>query len=89
MALGRDADGFYAMTLICTHQGCDMSRSGLVNSAGAVCGCHGARFDRNGNVVSGPARSALVHFAVAVDSATGVVTIDTDTVVSSSERAPA
>lgn len=66
--IGRDSGGVYAMTLTCTHAGCDMGSQGRVSSAGIFCGCHGSRFDVNGNVVSGPATQALDHFAVTVDA---------------------
>ena len=85
IAIGRDAAGIYAMTLICTHQGCDISTDGSVAASGILCFCHGARFDAQGNVTSGPARSNLVHFAV-TKSATGELTINTDQQVPASAR---
>lgn len=83
--IGRDADGLYAMTSTCTHEGCDMIADGHVNAQGVVCGCHNSRFDRNGAVRSGPARSPLQHFAVSVD-ATGAVTVHGAEPVSASQR---
>ena len=68
-AIGHDAGGVYAMTLTCTHQGCDIATRGTVSAQGITCGCHGSAFDANGNVVNGPAASPLVHFAVTADSA--------------------
>ena len=59
--LGRDANGLYAMSNICTHEGCAMEVS---NSGGAdklICNCHGSTFDANGGVTRGPARAALAH----------------------------
>jgi len=87
LALGRDAGGVYAFTLICTHQGCDISQGGMVSPAGVVCPCHGSRFDANGNVVQGHASSPLVHFAVTV-SATGDIVVDTQTQVAETVRTP-
>jgi len=72
--IGRDANGLYAMTITCTHQGCDVEPIGSGSSARVQCPCHGSQFDRNGAVTHGPAGSPLVHFAVDVD-ATGNVTI--------------
>ena len=46
VCIGRDTADIYAMTLTCTHAGCDMDRSGTVSARGLVCGCHGSRFDR-------------------------------------------
>jgi cytochrome b6-f complex iron-sulfur subunit len=70
--LGRDAGGLYAMTITCTHQGCDVEPSGSGSSARVQCPCHGSRFDRNGAVTHGPASSPLVHFAVSVDASGGI-----------------
>ena len=72
--IGRDEEGFYAMTSTCTHEGCDMIASGGLEPQGPHCNCHGARFDRHGNVLEGPAESPLTHFAVEV-AADGTVTV--------------
>jgi Rieske Fe-S protein len=69
--LGRDTDGLYAMTITCTHEGCDVTPTGTT----LYCPCHGSRFDSNGNVQNGPANAPLVHFAVTVDAA-GNITVD-------------
>lgn len=83
--IGRDANGIYAMTLTCTHQGCNMAVNGNVSPSGIACTCHGSRFDANGNVKSGPANDPLQHFAVSADSA-GNLTVHGGTDVSSSTR---
>lgn len=85
VAIGRDAKGIYALSLICTHQGCDMSSSGSVSGSGIECFCHGSFFDAQGNVLGGPARGNLVHFAVTED-ASGSLTIHTDQTVPESTR---
>ena len=85
VAIARDAQGVYAMTLICTHASCDMSQNGSVTSSGIACDCHGSRFDPNGNVIIGPAQSPLQHYQVAVD-ASGNLTIDGNAPVSASTR---
>jgi cytochrome b6-f complex iron-sulfur subunit len=74
-AIARDAQGVYAMTLICTHESCDISQNGSVTSSGLQCDCHGSRFDVNGNVIIGPASSPLQHYQVTAD-ASGNLTID-------------
>jgi Rieske Fe-S protein len=66
--IGRDSSGVYAMTLTCTHAGCNMAVSGSVSSVGAACACHGSLFDANGAVTRGPAQNPLQHFAVSVDT---------------------
>ncbi len=85
VVLGRDANGLYAMTITCTHQGCDIEPTGTGASATLDCPCHGSIFDRNGAVLHGPARSPLVHFAVEVD-ATGAIIIHGDTRVAADVR---
>lgn len=85
VCIGRDKNGVYAMTLTCTHMGCNMATRGNVSSAGIYCACHGSRFDANGNVQNGPANSPLQHFAVSADSL-GNLTIHGGTDVSSSTR---
>lgn len=82
--LARDAGGLYALTITCTHEGCDVSPSGST----LYCPCHGSRFDDNGAVLQGPAGSPLVHFAVTVD-ANGAVTIDGSKQVAASVRVAA
>jgi Rieske Fe-S protein len=85
--VGRDSNGVYAMTSTCTHEGCDLIRQGTISETGVICGCHGSQFDAVGNRVSGPAKSALTHFAVAIDAA-GNITVHGGTVVDASSRTP-
>jgi Rieske Fe-S protein len=89
VAVGHDQGGFYALTLTCTHEGCNIATRGAVSGAGIACGCHGASFDANGHVRGGPARGDLTHFAVKIDSATGAVTVDGNTRVAADARTPA
>lgn len=51
----RDDEGIYAVSLICTHLGCIVSKT----SKGYQCPCHGSKFDEKGNVVGGPAPRGL------------------------------
>jgi Rieske Fe-S protein len=85
VCVGRDAAGVYAMTLTCTHQGCNMAVDGSVSARGVSCACHGSTFDPNGSVVHGPAPSALDHFAVSVDGS-GLLTIHGGQQVDASTR---
>jgi isorenieratene synthase len=51
-----------ALSLTCTHQGCTVQP----NEDGTFhCPCHGARFDRTGKVLRGPAQQDLPRFRVA------------------------
>ncbi|MBL8605281.1 MAG: Rieske (2Fe-2S) protein [Myxococcales bacterium] len=81
--LGRDAGGLYAYSTICTHEGCIVNAPDT--SGVAVCPCHGARFDRNGAVLSGPTSTPLPHFQVTV--ANGRASVDTRVSVAASARA--
>jgi Rieske Fe-S protein len=63
--VGKDSGGFYALSAICTHQGCDMSSgAGQVSTQGVRCLCHGSRFSKTGAVLGGPACCALKAFAM-------------------------
>jgi thiosulfate dehydrogenase [quinone] large subunit len=64
-----------AFDAICTHQGCTVQYdqpSGLL-----FCPCHGAVFDptHNADVLQGPAPVALAALPIAVDKATGAITL--------------
>ena len=74
VCIGRDDSGVYAMTLTCTHAGCNIAINGTVSAQGIACACHGSRFDVNGSVVQGPASEPLQHYAVTQDAA-GELTI--------------
>ncbi|GIX07562.1 MAG: hypothetical protein KatS3mg115_1965 [Candidatus Poribacteria bacterium] len=54
-----EEDDVAAVTIICTHQGCQVMYDGreFLN-----CPCHGSRFDLEGNVVRGPANRPLTRF---------------------------
>lgn len=84
VCIGHDTQGVYAMTLTCTHAGCDISQ-GTVAASGLVCKCHGSSFDANGAVTNGPAADPLQHFAVSID-AQGLLLIHGDMNVDASTR---
>ncbi len=69
-----DAQGFYAISAVCTHLGCVVARQG---NGSFFCPCHGSRFDSQGKVVKGPAPKALAHLALSVSS-DGQLTVDHD-----------
>jgi len=60
LALLRDEHGVYALSLVCTHLGCTVS----VTEDALSCPCHGSRFDRQGQVLKGPADRALARLRV-------------------------
>ena len=55
VALFRDAEGVFAISLVCTHLGCIVK--GIPD--GFECPCHGSRFEPDGGVTKGPAPTAL------------------------------
>ena len=83
LVVGRDASGVYAMDLICTHAGCDMSSD--IGTSSIFCPCHQSVFDFGGYVVQGQARSALTHYKVTIGTA-GDVTVNADTLVAAGVR---
>ena len=87
VAVVRDDTGVYAMTLICTHEECDMSDDDGVSFAGLACDCHGSRYDANGNVLGGPAEEPLEHYQVTIDES-GAIAINADVIVDASQRVP-
>ena len=86
VAIGRDSGGIYAMSLVCTHQGCNIAQSGGSVGFNLIhCGCHGSEFDGQGNVTRGPATQPLPHLSVTADMA-GALTIHGDMPVSATVR---
>ena len=81
LAVGRDAQGVYAMSLICPHEGCESD----VQGTGVFCACHGSQFDANGAVLRGPAQQPLDHYPVTI-AATGEISVDTSKTVDASTR---
>jgi len=50
-----EAGGIAAISMICTHLGCVVSKT----PTGFICPCHGSAFGPEGRVLAGPAPSAL------------------------------
>jgi cytochrome b6-f complex iron-sulfur subunit len=73
IALNRDPDGFYAVSLICTHLGC--TPRWFQNDNMFRCPCHGSRYLRNGVRFYGPAPRPMDTVAVDL-AADGNLTID-------------
>ena len=61
---------FTAIDATCTHEGCTITGT---DGAAYVCPCHGSRYNRNGQVLAGPAKASLRQFPTTF--ADGVVTI--------------
>jgi Rieske Fe-S protein len=75
VAVVRDAEGVFAVSLVCTHLGCIVKPS----PTGFDCPCHGSRFAPDGSVTHGPAPVALNW--IEVSGADGQYTVDESVVV--------
>lgn len=61
--LFRDAQGFHAISSICTHLGCIAERK---ENGEFHCPCHGSKFDAAGALQGGPAPKGLVWVELSV-----------------------
>lgn len=68
--LARGGD-FVAVSPICTHRGCTVD----VHGERLVCPCHGSTYDREGNVLKGPAQRALARYGVTRTADTLVIQV--------------
>ena len=60
LAIVREGVDIYALSLVCTHLGCNVN----VTPKEITCPCHGSVFGRRGEVVKGPSDRPLVRLAV-------------------------
>jgi len=60
IAVVREGNRYYALSLVCTHLGCTVE----VTPKTVSCPCHGSVFDRSGKVVRGPADRPLERYEV-------------------------
>lgn len=70
----RQADGFRALSAVCTHLGC-MTRF-QPDERIIACPCHGSRFSLDGDVIAGPAPRGLRWFEMVL-SPNGEIEVDT------------
>jgi cytochrome b6-f complex iron-sulfur subunit len=82
-AVFRDAQGIYAISIICTHLGCIVKPT----AGGFECPCHGSAFAADGSVVRGPAPTALSWLKVTASG--GTVVVDEDATVAPGTRVQA
>ena len=85
LVLGRDGEGLYAMTRVCTHQGQLVSVVSVAGAPALHCYAHGSEFSMTGSVTHGPAARALEHFKVEL-GADGSITIQGGQVVPAEAR---
>jgi cytochrome b6-f complex iron-sulfur subunit len=81
--LVRDHSGLHAMSLVCTHLGCGVTR----HQHGFQCHCHGSLFDEQGRPLNGPAVTPLPWYSVTLRD--GWVMVDLDRVVELGTITPA
>lgn len=70
-------EGFYAISSVCTHLGCNVR---YIAGEGFACPCHGSKFDLNGQVVKGPAPRPLAWFGLS-QSPRGELVVDEQRIV--------
>ena len=75
VAIFRDVDGVYAVSLVCTHLGCIVKPL----ADGFECPCHGSRFGAAGAVTKGPAPQPLAWRKVT--GSAGTYFVDEDSTV--------
>jgi nitrite reductase/ring-hydroxylating ferredoxin subunit len=68
----RQNNRIYAMSSKCTHRGCALADTGDHLN----CPCHNSDFQYNGEVIDGPAKRALDHYAISIDDS-GHLQVDT------------
>jgi cytochrome b6-f complex iron-sulfur subunit len=66
-------EGFYAVSAVCTHLGCNVNHE---EGRGFACPCHGSTFFEDGRVRKGPAAWPLPRFALSL-SRRGELVVDT------------
>ena len=66
IVINRPGKGFVALSRVCTHLGCLVEYDKIQNRL--ICPCHGALFDLEGNVLSGPPPKPLPRFPLKVES---------------------
>ena len=83
IALNHDPDGFYAISLICTHLGC--TPRWFQNDNMFRCPCHGSRYLRNGVRFYGPAPRPMDTVKVSL-AADGTLLVDRGKLVERTDR---
>lgn len=72
LVIRQTATSYTALSMLCTHAGCQVN---LPSGGTIFCACHSSRFDLHGNVMSGPAPSALTNYGVTYDAAAKSITV--------------
>jgi Rieske Fe-S protein len=75
-------EGFYAISAVCTHLGCNVNHEA---AKGFACPCHGSTFGEDGRVRTGPAAWPLPRYAMSL-SRRGELIVDTRRTVGAGVR---
>jgi Rieske Fe-S protein len=78
-----DERGIYALTAICTHNGCTVGTAG---PEGFLCPCHESEYDRQGRVTEGPAKLPLRHLKVREPAPGAFLEVDVTATADPDER---
>ena len=70
--LSRGNGEYRAVSPICTHRGCTVE----VQNDRLVCPCHGSTYDRDGQVLKGPAQRALTRYPARVSASGDEIVIE-------------
>lgn len=81
IAIIKDAAGFAAVSMVCTHMPCALQ----FRTKRFECPCHGSVFSLNGAVLNGPAKDALSFFKI-TQNEEGALVVHFDEVVPSDQR---
>ena len=81
IAIIKDAAGFAAVSMVCTHMPCALQ----FRTKKFECPCHGSVFSLSGAVLTGPAKEALSFFKISENRA-GALVVHFDEVVPSDQR---
>jgi Rieske Fe-S protein len=72
LVIRQNATTYTALSMLCTHQGCQVNSP----SGGSIyCSCHGSRFNLYGQVVNGPAPSALTSYSVVLNASANTIAV--------------
>lgn len=77
----RDHEGVRAVSAVCTHLGCTVLRT----IDGFECPCHGSCYSDTGDVLSGPAPTALEWYRVG-KAPDGMIVVDLDATAGAEEK---
>jgi Rieske Fe-S protein len=72
LVIRQNATTYTALSMLCTHQGCQVNSP----SGGKIsCPCHGSVYNLMGQVVNGPAPSALTSYSVSLNAIAQTITV--------------